>query len=144
MPDSTNLLSTFAERLRVLIVRRNVDAKTVAEAIGVAASTVSRWATGTEHEPSLSGIRSLADYFGCSADYLCGRIDSDADLAPGNFLVDPVAHAKALRGAKLGPDEGWCSEFAPGFRICAYDEYADLAKKIGQEPKPRKKGPARS
>ncbi len=69
-------LSKFAEMLEELMfehdTRHKTDAKTLAKALGVEGSTITRYLR-TEREPSIENLVLLADYFKCSADYLLGR-----------------------------------------------------------------------
>lgn len=82
-------MSNFIERLQELMFER-VDAKTLGEAIGTSASNIHRWLK-SEYSPSLDYLIRIADYFGCSLEYLCGRIKSE-DKFP--FKVAPKFSAQ--------------------------------------------------
>lgn len=62
----------FARRLRQLRRRRNVSLQVVADFCGVSKITVVRYEQG-ERMPSLETAALLADFFGVTMDYLCGR-----------------------------------------------------------------------
>ncbi len=69
-------LSKFAETLDELIFEQNtkakLDAKTLAENLGVRGSTITRYLR-EERVPTLKNLVLLADYFNCTTDYLLGR-----------------------------------------------------------------------
>lgn len=57
--------------LRNLAETRNLTQKQIAVDLGIPASTMGGYFQGTS-EPDLGTVVSLANYFGCSADYLLG------------------------------------------------------------------------
>ena len=65
-------MSNFGETLKDLIQENEITPKQLAEAVGVAVSTVHRWQNGKQ-KIYLSKLLKLADYFHCSLDYLTGR-----------------------------------------------------------------------
>lgn len=59
------------ERFKELMAEKEIEAKTLAQALGVESGTVYKWLRGKDmHLPNLL---KLADYFECSLDYLAGR-----------------------------------------------------------------------
>ncbi len=64
--DLSNLFNLFD--------KFNINAKIVAEATGISAGNISDWKKGRSY-PTASKMIVLADYLGCSIDYLCGRTD---------------------------------------------------------------------
>ncbi len=71
------LYHTLALRLSELMKDcDNISADQLGREIGCGGSTIRAWRLGNKL-PSLSNSIKLADYFGCSLDYLFGRIDID-------------------------------------------------------------------
>lgn len=67
-------MANFSERLKELIEEREISPKQLAEAIGVAVSSIHRWQSG-KLQIYLSKLIKIADYFHCSLDFLTGRIE---------------------------------------------------------------------
>ena len=67
-------MKIFAERLKELRIDKNLSNRTLGDAIGVSGSTISRWENEL-FEPNISELKSLAKFFGVSADYLIGLED---------------------------------------------------------------------
>ena len=65
-------MEILAERLRFLREQRNLTQADVAKEIGIATFTYQRYEYG-EREPSASLLKTLADFYNVSADYLLGR-----------------------------------------------------------------------
>ncbi len=65
---------TFGERLRYLRQERGLNQIKLAELIGAGKSSISSWERD-ESEPTLSKLIAIADFFGCTIDYLAGRED---------------------------------------------------------------------
>lgn len=55
-------------------VRKGLTQSEFAECIGVSKESISRWERGVTM-PSIDRLASIADYFGCSTDYLLGRTE---------------------------------------------------------------------
>ncbi len=64
----------FGRKIRELREERGISMMALANAIGVSDTAVCKWENEVS-EPKLSYIARLADFFGCSADYLVGRSD---------------------------------------------------------------------
>lgn len=62
----------FPQRLKKLRERRRMSRGVLGELCGLSKSAISRYERG-ERIPSLTDAALLADYFGVSLDYLCGR-----------------------------------------------------------------------
>lgn len=60
------------ERIKSLRKEKEVTQRELAEAIGVQVVSVQRFEYGSVR-PSLDTLVAIADYFGCSVDYLLGR-----------------------------------------------------------------------
>ena len=65
---------TFSKRLVELRKSKNLTQKQVYEAVGMSGLGYQRYEYG-EREPAFKYLIALADYFGVSIDYLCGRTD---------------------------------------------------------------------
>ena len=64
--------SEFARRLRRLRERRGISRKVLSELCGMSRNTIERYERG-ERVPNLADAVVLADFFGVSIDYMCGR-----------------------------------------------------------------------
>ncbi|MDE5654839.1 MAG: transcriptional regulator [Clostridia bacterium] len=80
-----DLLSNFAGTLNDLIVEHNLNARTLALALGIDNSTVTRYLNG-KRLPSLENLVKIANYFNISSDYLLGLED---EISNTNFLPCP-------------------------------------------------------
>lgn len=67
-------MSTFPERLRKLRESRKLKQCVLSELCGLNRNAIRRYERG-EVEPTLRAIKSIAEYFGVSADYLLGMSD---------------------------------------------------------------------
>lgn len=63
---------TFEERLVWLLDKHEITRADLARHLNVPAVKVSRWTTG-RYRPEVEGFEDLADYFGCTVDFLLGR-----------------------------------------------------------------------
>lgn len=64
----------FASRLKDLISEKEINLSVIEKAVGINHSTISRYLSA-QRAPQLEQIWILADYFGCTVDYLLGRTD---------------------------------------------------------------------
>ena len=62
----------FAERLRFLLQSHGIPQERLKRELPVSGSVLYKWLTG-KNQPSAESLLRLADYFGCSVDYLIGR-----------------------------------------------------------------------
>lgn len=83
----------LAENLRQFRRDRQLTQEQLAEVLGVAVGTVSKWESGSS-TPDLSLILELADFFGTSVDVLLGYRQQSTSLA------DTVARLRAQRAAR--------------------------------------------
>ena len=67
-------------RLKELREERNLSQMAVALAIKTSQRNISRWENG-ENEPTANFLIRLADFFGCSIDYLVGREDDFGNIS---------------------------------------------------------------
>lgn len=66
--------NTFGERLKVLRKENHLNQEEIAKILGCTQRKVSYMEQGVT-EPDLQTLIKLADYFGVSIDFLCGRKD---------------------------------------------------------------------
>lgn len=66
--------SEFPRRLQRLRERRRISRRVLSELCGLGKNAVSRYERG-ERLPSIADAERLADFFGVSLDYLCGRAE---------------------------------------------------------------------
>ena len=64
----------FGERLKALRRQKKLSQTYMGKLLGVTQASYSLWEKGLR-EPSFSTVCEIADFFGCSADYLLGRTD---------------------------------------------------------------------
>ena len=70
----------IVDRFRELRTSRKLSQKDLAQALNVSQQTVASWECGRT-EPSNEYLKSIADYFNVSADYLLGRESSGCSLS---------------------------------------------------------------
>lgn len=70
----------IVNRFRELRNSRKLSQKDLAQALKISQQTVASWECGRT-EPSNEYLKSIADYFNVSADYLLGRESSDCSLS---------------------------------------------------------------
>jgi len=97
-----SILSDFAERLQGLMDAKNIKSEQLGKEIGVSGSIVRYWQRGAK-QVSLPNLLKLADYFGCTMDYLAGRSDGEMTFVPRMPPPFPQAlrRAVAARGATI-------------------------------------------
>ena len=67
-------------RLHKLRERRNLKLTEVAEAVGIAPSSLSAYENDENKDISLFALRALAKYYNVSADYLIGLSDNEEEI----------------------------------------------------------------
>ncbi len=65
-------MSNLSERLNEFLIERKLEPKTFAPIIGADLSSLYCWLRG-EYSPDFEHLVLIADYFGCSLEYLVGR-----------------------------------------------------------------------
>ena len=83
----------FFDTFLALCEKKNISPTRVALDIGLSKAAVTRWKQ-TESTPNGDVLCKLADYFGCSVDYLLGRENtSDTTVLPAKLqeLVDTAS-----------------------------------------------------
>ena len=64
----------IGQRIKEMRLERGISQKKLADAIGVDKRAVIFWEQGV-NEPKASYIKNLAEFFGCTTDYLLGLSD---------------------------------------------------------------------
>ncbi|MBD5131631.1 MAG: helix-turn-helix transcriptional regulator [Clostridiales bacterium] len=64
----------IGQRIKEMRTERNISQKKLADAVGVDKRAIIFWEQEV-NEPKATYIRNLAEFFGCSADYLLGLKD---------------------------------------------------------------------
>jgi transcriptional regulator with XRE-family HTH domain len=62
----------FRQRLQQMRTQKGISQKVLSELCGLYSDAVRRYENGAA-EPTMHALVELADYFGCSIDYLVGR-----------------------------------------------------------------------
>jgi transcriptional regulator with XRE-family HTH domain len=69
------------ERIWLLMMKNNMNKLELSKKVGVSTGNLSDWSNGKTN-PNLTTMIKIADYFGVSLDYLCGRDDRYPDPSP--------------------------------------------------------------
>ena len=75
-------------RLRELRLEKGVSQDEVADALKVKNYTIGNWERNRA-EPNLSAVLELANYFGCTIDYLLGREDDVGNISVVGANLSP-------------------------------------------------------
>ena len=73
--DKEQLKKIFSANLRAMIERSGKEQKTIASDLGINAPTFNQWVTGVAL-PAAYKIQMIAEYLGCTTEYLLGEKDS--------------------------------------------------------------------
>ena len=93
----------LAQKLKELRKDKQLNQTEVAEYLGIGYYTLGKWEQGRA-EPSAEDLTKLADFFGCSVDYLLGREDDFGNVAtPGVEL--PADEQELLTNFRTLPRE---------------------------------------
>lgn len=94
------------ERIKELRLSKNLSQKELAEILGCNQTAVGKYERG-QLEPNITTLNQLADFFGCSIDYLVGREDDFGNVSISSSPSDLSKDEKTLleRFRKLGPFE---------------------------------------
>ena len=69
-----DILTNFAENINDMLIERDINAKNLADALGMGNATITRY-LNKERMPSIEYLVKIANYFNCSTDYLLGLED---------------------------------------------------------------------
>lgn len=70
-------MPTFGERLKLLRIEKGLTQKEIAEFLGIATNAYQNYEYD-KREMNITVLKTLADYFDVSIDYLVGRSDNPA------------------------------------------------------------------
>lgn len=84
----------FKDRLKELMIEKNINQVELSKEIDFAQRTVSMWLLG-QTEPKQTALTRLAQFFGCSLDYLVGLEDDFGNVAV-NINADLTAEEKVM------------------------------------------------
>lgn len=84
----------FKDRLKELMIEKNINQVELSKEIDFAQRTVSMWLLG-QTEPKQTALTRLAQFFGCSLDYLVGLEDDFGNVAV-NINADLTAEEKTI------------------------------------------------
>jgi transcriptional regulator with XRE-family HTH domain len=79
--------SKFSQRLKELRKERGLTQDELSKLSGISFPTISRYEKGKRDEPKLTILKTLANYFDVTIDYLVG----DTDIKETNFTSDEIA-----------------------------------------------------
>lgn len=91
-----DILSNFSESLSELMDEKKLTADALGKAVGVSDSMICYWKEG-KYKLHLANALKLADYFGCSVEYLMGRKNMKLDYVP---RVCPPFHDRLMQVMK--------------------------------------------
>lgn len=74
-----NMISSFSERLKELRAEKGIRSEDAAEVFGVSRATLSAYEMG-KSVPDLNVLNKMADFYGVSTDYICGRTNVKKSL----------------------------------------------------------------
>jgi transcriptional regulator with XRE-family HTH domain len=81
-----NMNSTFSQRLKELRKEHGLTQDDLAKLSGVSFPTISRYENGQRDEPKLTILKTFANYFNVSIDYLVG----DTNVKESDFTSDEI------------------------------------------------------
>ena len=139
--------TTFIERLIDEMARAGIKNKNqLANAVHVNRDTAGAWLNGAS-DPSGANLAYLADYFGCTMDYLWGRVDGRQEVyavLPGRLrrAVDQIMRAaEELEEYSTPPSRSAAEESWPEDADGGLEEVEGLAEEeAGQEDEPPASG----
>lgn len=128
---------TFATRLAALRTTKQLSQPQLADQVGVSKSAVSKWEEGSS-EPVLSSIRRLAEFFGCTADYLCGLSEHQNAYPSGFWMVDLDQFDRNLAGT-ADIDGHWAFAIPSRVRVVSSSEVDRMEAMVKSSPPPKKR-----
>ena len=78
--------SKFSQRMKELRKERGLTQDELSKLSGISFPTISRYENGQRDEPKLTILKTLANYFDVTIDYLVG----DTDIKETNFTSDEI------------------------------------------------------
>ena len=96
-------MAIFFERLLSICNEKNIKPNTVAKALDLSDATATKWKKGAT--PNGETLTRIADYLGCSVDYLLGRSDAPEKTAPGTPGADEIDSVIIEMFSQLNPED---------------------------------------
>lgn len=87
-------------KLHALRKSRGVTLEQISDETDISVSSLSRYEKG-ERNPKINTIRTLAEYFGVSSDYLEGRVNSEFDIENVGEIIRQLRRANKISQTKL-------------------------------------------
>lgn len=131
-------MQQFSERLRALRATRGLSQPQLAAAVSIGQRTISAYENGSS-EPTASGIRRLAEYFGCTADHLVGLSTSPRPVPPGYWIVDLDIVDKVRAGQRIPPGHTRGCAVPERYDVMPSAEYAALVAELDGDTKQRRR-----
>lgn len=92
----------FKDRLKELRISRGLTQDDLASRLDIPSSTVRRYETDEKSMPKHERLEKIADFFGCTVDYLLGRNDEDS---VNEVNLNPVDRQILEEFRKLDPKD---------------------------------------
>lgn len=96
-------MNVLSKRLKAMRMKRGLTQRQMATKLNISPSSIALYETGGRN-PDPDMLRRLADFLGCSTDYLLGRTD-DPDPYPFNEAEAEEAFQKAIAAMKKKPHD---------------------------------------
>lgn len=126
----------LGERLKR--ARRDADHESVDAAVAagcpVPLGTLKRWETGGV-DPGILAVAELATFYGCSLEWLAGRVDHPSGLPVGRVLVDQDAVDAVLAGRAARQTTYVAAEIPQRPRVVTASEWAELKQRLDSAAK---------
>src|SRR5690606_4829360 len=96
-------MNVLSKRLKAMRMKRGLTQRQMATKLNISPSSIALYETGGRN-PDPDMLKRLADFLGCSTDYLLGRTD-DPDPYPFNEAEAEEAFQKAIAAMKKKPND---------------------------------------
>lgn len=90
-----DILSEFSERLSEAMLLKGIKSERLGKDIGTDGSTIRRWIR-KDSKINLPNLIKLANYFGCTMDFLAGRSETEMKFTPQTPPPFPEALYKVM------------------------------------------------
>lgn len=90
-----DILTEFCERLKEQMLLKNIKSELMAKELGLSGSIIRYWQRGVK-QISLPNLIKIADYFGCTMDFLAGRSEHEMAFIPQTPPPFPQALRKVM------------------------------------------------
>lgn len=131
----------FPSRLRQLRAAKGVSQVEMSRQTELSQTSISDWENGLT-EPKLSNLRQLAEFFGCTIDYLVGAPPPTIELPAHHWIIDLDVYDLLVKHGKKAPipgDEIWACPIPSRSRIVTSTEYAAMRAAIPGVAPPKRR-----